>query len=80
MKEESEEFQTWKRNMRNSIMAAAIVRQCFDMMAEGRGEPKADDMRRFSDEAEAIAQLWAESLPTDEELEAQLSPSCEPQP
>ena len=55
----------WRRQMRVAIQAAAIVRQCFDKMAEGRGAPDEDDMIRYAEEAEAVADLWDETLPKD---------------
>lgn len=55
-------YDAWVSAMRVSIMGAAIVRQSFDMMRDGRGAPDVDDMRRFAMEAGAIADLWVESL------------------
>lgn len=57
------DFDAWKAQMRVSIQAAAIVRQCFDKMAEGRAAPDKDDMDRYTEEAGAIADLWEERLP-----------------
>ncbi|MCA9628400.1 MAG: hypothetical protein KC766_12070 [Myxococcales bacterium] len=50
------------RQMHIAIQAASIARQAWDHMREGRGAPDVRDMLRFREEAEAIAELWEESL------------------
>lgn len=55
-------FDTWKQSMRVAIQAASIARQCHDKMARGLGAPDEDDMRRFAEEAAAIADLWEKTL------------------
>jgi hypothetical protein len=52
----------WIDMMHVSIMGASIARQSHDHMRDGRGAPEADDMRRFTDEAEALADLWMETF------------------
>lgn len=56
------DFDVWKQSMRVAIMGASIARECHDKMARGRGAPDVDDMRRFSEDAAALADLWEESL------------------
>lgn len=51
----------WDDVMLTAIMAASIVRECHDKMARGAGAPDREDMRRFTEEAEAIAELYQET-------------------
>jgi hypothetical protein len=55
-------YATWVFHMRISIQAASIARQSWDRMREGHGPPNVDDMRAFSEEGAALAELWEESL------------------
>lgn len=55
-------YQAWIDMMHVSIMGASIARQAHDHMREGRGAPEADDIRRFTDDAEALADLWMETF------------------
>lgn len=57
------DFDVWVAHMRVAIQAASIVRESHDKMARGLGAPDADDMRRFSEEGGALADLWEETLP-----------------
>lgn len=43
--------------MWSAVYGAAIARQVFDHMDEGRGPPEDDDMDRFHEEAETIAYM-----------------------
>lgn len=54
---------SWKENaetMKMLIAAASIARQAHDKLDSGAGAPDQSDMRRYAEEAEAIADLWAE--------------------
>lgn len=57
------EWEQWKAQMRVSIAGASIARQAHDKMAQGRGAPDEEDMKRYAEEAGAIADLWASTLP-----------------
>lgn len=46
--------------IREAIIAAAIVRQTWDRMDEGRGPPDDDDMLDFIGEGVAVADQFAE--------------------
>jgi len=56
------DFETWKLHMRVAIQAASITRECHDKMARGAGAPDEDDMRRYAEEAGALADLWVEAV------------------
>lgn len=55
-------YQAWVDMMHVSIMGASIARQYHDMMQRGEGCPSNDDMRRITDDAEAIADQWMETF------------------
>lgn len=57
------DWDQWKQAMRMAIQAASIVRESHDKMAQGLGAPDKNDMRRFADEAAALADLWESTLP-----------------
>lgn len=47
--------------MKCMIAAASIARQCHDKLDSGAGAPTVEDMKRYTEEAEAIAELWEEA-------------------
>lgn len=53
--------ETHIHNMMCMIAAASIARQCHDKLDSGAAAPTVEDMRRFTEEAEAIAELWEEA-------------------
>ena len=53
--------ETHIHNMMCMIAAASIAQQCHDKINSGAGAPDKEDMRRFTEEAEAIAELWEEA-------------------
>ncbi len=55
------ETETHIHNMMCMIAAASIARQCHDKINSGVGAPNKEDMRRFTEEAETIAELWEEA-------------------
>jgi hypothetical protein len=56
-----DDFDFWRHSLRASIIGASIARQAHDKMSEGRGAPGAEDMRRYMEEANALADLWDEA-------------------
>lgn len=57
-----DDFETWKRETRNAIFAASIALQARDRIAQGRPLTP-EDMKRISEEAAAISELWEETQP-----------------
>lgn len=54
---------TYSRDLiKASIYGAMIARLAQDKLAEGRGAPDENDMRNFAEEAEAVVELWMESV------------------
>lgn len=47
--------------MKCMIAAASIARQCHDKINSGAGAPTVEDMKNYTEEAEAIAELWEEA-------------------
>lgn len=45
-----------------SIYGSTIARLAQDKLAEGRGAPDENDMRNFAEEAEAVVELWTETV------------------
>ena len=48
--------------MKCRIAAASIAQQCHDKINSGAGAPTVEDMKRYTEEAEAIAELWEEAI------------------
>ena len=48
--------------MKCMISAASIARQCHDKINSGAGAPTVEDMKNYTEEAEAIAELWEEAI------------------
>jgi hypothetical protein len=48
--------------MKCMIAAASIARQCHDKINSGAGAPTVEDMKAYTEEAEAIAELWEEAI------------------
>ena len=47
---------------KDAIYGAMIVSQVAEKMRLGLGPPDVEDMKRYSEEAEAVVELWEESL------------------
>ncbi len=57
----STKFERHAHRMKCMIAAASIARQCHDKLDSGAGAPTVEDMKRYTEEAEAIAELWEEA-------------------
>ena len=57
----STKFERHVHRMKCMIAAASIARQCHDKINSGAGAPTVEDMKSYTEEAEAIAELWEES-------------------
>jgi hypothetical protein len=55
-------YEDWVAHMRVGIMSASIAHECHDKMRRGWGAPDEDDMRRFAEDAGALADLWQDSI------------------
>jgi len=54
----------WKDAISAAIYGAFIAQQVQDFMNSGKGAPGPVEMRRFAEEAGAVADLWREVVPT----------------
>jgi len=54
-------WEDWKQQMRTSIQGAYIALEVRDKFRSGRGAPDLEDMRGYTEEAAAVADLWEDS-------------------
>ena len=57
----STKYERHVHKMKCMIAAASIARQCHDKINSGAGAPTVEDMKNYTEEAEAIAELWEEA-------------------
>ena len=57
----STKYERHVHRMKCMIAAASIARQCHDKINTGAGAPTVEDMKNYTEEAEAIAELWEEA-------------------
>lgn len=55
-------YTIWINHMRVAIAAATIVHLVRERLNMGAGTPTVEDMKRYSEEGEAVADLWEKSL------------------
>lgn len=53
---------TVREKVRAAIVGTSITIYCHDQMRRGEGAPSEEDMKRFSEESEALADLWESTL------------------
>ena len=58
----STKYERHVHRMKCMIAAVSIARQCHDKINGGAGAPTVEDMKRYTEAAEAIADLWEEGI------------------